>query len=143
MLRVLVEHQAEITFEDRFDGATAAIDKSGLERIITNLVVNAPDVVEPCGKIRVEVDLVEIDDDDVGEGGRPGPHIAINVIDNGTGIPEVFLDRVFEPYFTTKEDGNGIGLAASRRNVRTWAGDLRFTSVEGKGTTMTVLLPVN
>ncbi|MDW3219958.1 MAG: PAS domain S-box protein [Acidimicrobiales bacterium] len=142
MLRVLVDHQADLSFEDRTDGLMAAADRSGIERIVTNLVVNARDAVEPRGKIRIEVTTVVLDEDDATENGSAGDHIAINVIDNGCGIPAPFLDRVFEPHFTTKEDGNGIGLAASRRNVRAWGGDLRFTTEEGRGTTFTVLLPV-
>jgi len=71
-----------------------------------------------------------------------GPHVAISVIDNGCGIADALRDRMFEPYFTTKEDGNGIGLAASRRTVRAWGGDIGVESVETKGTTMTVYLPV-
>ncbi|GJM38111.1 MAG: hypothetical protein DHS20C19_14780 [Acidimicrobiales bacterium] len=142
MLRVLVDHQADLSFEDRTDGLTAAADRSGLERIVTNLVVNARDAVEPRGKIRIEVTTVLLAEDDATESGRTGDHIAISVIDNGCGIPDTFRDRVFEPHFTTKEDGNGIGLAASRRNVRSWGGDLRFATEEGRGTTFTVLLPV-
>ena len=70
------------------------------------------------------------------------PSLAIAVTDNGCGIPESFMSRMFEPYFTTKEDGNGIGLAASRRTVREWGGDIGVESEEGRGTTMTVYLPV-
>ncbi|MFT5204222.1 MAG: PAS domain S-box-containing protein [Candidatus Aldehydirespiratoraceae bacterium] len=142
MLRVLVDHHADLTFEDRSDGLSVAADRSGVERIVTNLVVNARDAVEPRGKIRIEVTAVVIDEADIYEGGRAGEHVAISVMDNGCGIPAAFRDRVFEPHFTTKEDGNGIGLAASRRNVRIWAGDLRFSSEEGRGTTFTLLLPV-
>ncbi|MEM7143421.1 MAG: PAS domain S-box protein [Actinomycetota bacterium] len=142
MLRVLVDHQADLGFEDLTDGLTAAADRSGLERIVTNLVVNARDAVEPRGKIRIEVATIVLDEDEVGENGRPGDHISINVIDNGCGIPDTFRDRVFEPHFTTKEDGNGIGLAASRRTVRAWGGDIRFSTEEGRGTTFSVLLPV-
>ncbi|MEM8707080.1 MAG: PAS domain S-box protein [Actinomycetota bacterium] len=133
MLRVLVEHQADVTFVDNSAGRLAATDRSGLERVITNLVVNARDAVEPRGKIAVRVDTTE----------REGlPFLAISVTDNGCGIPEAFLARMFEPYFTTKEDGNGIGLAASRRTVREWGGDIGVETEEGRGTTMTVYLPV-
>lgn len=141
MLRVLVDHQADLTFEDRSGALTAAADRSGLERIVTNLVVNARDAVEPRGRIRVEVSEVDLDEDEAPERGRAGLHVAIHVTDNGCGIPAAFTDRVFEPHFTTKEDGNGIGLAASRRNVQAWGGDLRFTTEEDRGTTFTVLLP--
>ena len=62
--------------------------------------------------------------------------------DNGCGIPEAVLDRIFEPYVTTKDHGNGLGLAASRRIVRRWGGDIGVDTQEGEGTTMTVYLPV-
>lgn len=141
MLRVLVDHQADLVFEDRSGAQLAAADRSGLERVITNLVVNGRDAVAPRGTIRVEVEVVEVADDEVAEGGSAGRHVAVHVIDDGCGVPDDVKPRMFEPYFTTKDNGNGIGLAASRRNVRTWGGDIRFASTEGEGTTMTVLLP--
>lgn len=142
MLRVLVEHQADLTFTDRSGGRHAATDRSGLERVITNLVVNARDAVEPRGKIDIAVDLVSAKAGDLGLEVADGDYLAIAVTDNGCGIPDSFLVRMFEPYFTTKEDGNGIGLAASRRTVRSWGGDIGIDTEEGRGTTMTVYLPV-
>ena len=62
--------------------------------------------------------------------------------DDGCGIPEAVLDRMFESYVTTKRSGNGLGLAASRRIVRGWGGDIGVATREGEGTTMTVYLPV-
>ncbi|MEQ8842851.1 MAG: PAS domain S-box protein [Acidimicrobiales bacterium] len=141
MLRVLVDHQADLVFDDWSDGTLVAADRSGLERIVTNLVVNARDAVEPRGRIRIEVAPIELDEHERPEKSRGATYVAIKVIDDGCGIPDALAERVFEPDFTTKEDGNGIGLAASRRNVRAWNGDLRFTSTEGRGTTFTVLLP--
>ncbi len=141
MLRVLVEHQTDLAFVDSSDGHHSAADRSGLERVVTNLVINARDAVEPRGKIAVQVAVVDVADGDH-EALSAGPHVAISVIDNGCGVADVFKARMFEPYFTTKEDGNGIGLAASRRTVRAWSGDIGVESVEGKGTSMTVYLPV-
>ncbi len=141
MLRVLVEHAADLDFSSDVDGLLAAADRSGLERVVTNLVVNARDAVEPRGKIAVSVSLAEIGDDGP-ESCEAGSYVAISVTDNGCGIADAFLNRMFEPYFTTKEDGNGIGLAASRRTIRGWGGDIGVDSIEGRGTTMTVYLPV-
>jgi len=141
MLRVLVEHQADLAFIDSSDGLLSAADKSGLERVVTNLVVNSRDAVEPRGKIAVHVAVTDVAAGEH-EALSAGPHVAVSVIDNGCGVADAFKDRMFEPYFTTKEDGNGIGLAASRRTVRAWGGDIGVESVEGKGTTVTVYLPV-
>ncbi|NDH98334.1 MAG: ATP-binding protein, partial [Actinobacteria bacterium] len=84
-------------------------------RVVTNLVVNARDAVEPGGEIAVRVDSRERDG---------GASLAITVADNGCGIPEAVLDRMFEPYVTTKRNGNGLGLAASHCIVRGWGGDI-------------------
>ncbi len=140
MLGVLVEHQADLVVESRGDEVFALADRTGLERVITNLVVNARDAVEPRGRIVITVNEIECDAVDAPPGIAPGDYVTIAVRDNGCGIPAAVIDRVFEPYFTTKSDGNGIGLAASRRNVRTWGGDITVESSERKGTTMTVWL---
>ncbi len=141
MLGVLVEHQADLVVEHSGAGLVVSADRTGLERVITNLVVNARDAVEPRGRITIAVSEVVLDAESAPAGGSCGPHVAIAVTDDGCGIPQSVIGRIFEPYFTTKADGNGIGLAASRRNVRTWGGDVRISSVEGNGTTVTILLP--
>jgi len=140
MLGVLVEHQADLVVENPGDEVFALADRTGLERVITNLVVNARDAVEPRGRIVIAVDLVDLDTVAAPTGLSAGVYVTISVRDNGCGIPAAVVDRIFEPYFTTKADGNGIGLAASRRNVRTWGGDITVESAERKGTTMTVWL---
>ncbi len=141
MLGVLVEHQADLVVDNRGDGLTAIADRSGLERVITNLVVNALDAVEPRGRIAVGVSEVKFDAESAPNNGPAGYYVAIEVADDGCGIPDSAMGRVFEPYFTTKAAGNGIGLSASRRNVRAWGGDIVAESTERIGTTVTVLLP--
>ena len=133
MLRVLIEHRADLTYVDNTTGQMAMAGRIGLERVVTNLVVNARDAVEPGGEIAVRVDPLERDG---------GASLAITVADNGCGIPEAVLDRMFEPYVTTKRNGNGLGLATSHRIVRGWGGDIGVATREGEGTTMTVYLPV-
>ncbi len=141
MLRVLVEHAAELHFSADVDGALVAVDRSGLERVVTNLVVNARDAVGSRGTISISVTETTLDDDGP-ENCAAGDYVAISVEDDGCGMPDAVLARMFEPYFTTKEDGNGIGLAASLRTIRGWGGDIDVASVEGEGTTMTVYLPI-
>jgi len=141
MLSVLVEHQAHLVVECAGNGVVGLADRTGLERVITNLVVNARDALEPRGHIAITVSEMDLDADEAPGDGTPGRYVAIEVSDDGCGVPESVIDRIFEPYFTTKADGNGIGLAASRRNVRNWGGDIRISSIEHKGTSVTVLLP--
>ncbi|MEQ9169010.1 MAG: ATP-binding protein, partial [Fulvivirga sp.] len=65
-------------------------------------------------------------------------HIAIS--DNGSGIDEDKIDKIFIPFFTTKKEGSGIGLALSRQIIRLHNGNIGVTSVPGEGTTFTVSL---
>ena len=66
--------------------------------------------------------------------------IVISVSDDGTGIPEDVLPRVFEPHFSTRTSGSGLGLAISRRLVEGWGGTMRVTSHTGRGTTVEIML---
>ncbi len=141
MLGVLVEHQADLVVTSDGAGIVAMADRSGLERVLTNLVVNARDAMEPRGLIELSVDKIRLDESSA-PGGEAGDYASISVRDDGCGIPESLMEQIFEPYFTTKADGNGIGLAASRRNVRSWGGDITVSSEPGKGATVTVVLPL-
>src|SRR3546814_21019863 len=73
----------------------------------------------------------------------PGDYIVITVSDTGAGIPEHVIDRVLEPFFTTKDVGKGTGLGLSQIYgfVRQSRGELSIDSVEGEGTTVTLFLP--
>jgi signal transduction histidine kinase len=64
------------------------------------------------------------------------------VVDNGSGIPEDVLPRIFEPQFSTRSTGTGLGLAIVQRLVRSWGGSVSVESTVGDGTTVTVTVPV-
>ncbi|MFN7973817.1 MAG: ATP-binding protein [Acidobacteriota bacterium] len=99
-----------------------------IEQVLVNLMLNARDA-SACGTgVRVEAE-------------RRGAGVAIRVIDQGTGIDPKVIDRIFDPYFTTKESGTGLGLFVARRLVTELGGALEVRSVPGEGTTMEVLLP--
>jgi signal transduction histidine kinase len=66
----------------------------------------------------------------------------IEVSDNGPGIPTAVRGRLFDPFFTTKKEGTGLGLSISQKIVRDHGGTITVSSVEGKGTTFQVNLPV-
>jgi signal transduction histidine kinase len=67
--------------------------------------------------------------------------VEISVADNGCGIPAELLERIYEPFFTTKRDGTGLGLALVRRAVEEHSGSIRCESLEGKGTTFRLVIP--
>jgi signal transduction histidine kinase len=68
--------------------------------------------------------------------------VRISVVDNGSGIPEDVLPRIFEPQFSTRSTGTGLGLAIVQRLVRSWGGSVSVESTVGDGTTVTVTVPV-
>jgi signal transduction histidine kinase len=74
---------------------------------------------------------------------RQGAHIVVTFKDSGHGIPRDVLQRIFEPFYTTKKDkGTGLGLSISYRIVREHGGRIDVESAEGQGTTFTVRIPV-
>jgi signal transduction histidine kinase len=103
-----------------------------LQQVLTNLIKNASDAIEgrEDGWIRISVQ-------------PDGPHVRIDVSDNGCGIPDLIAERVWQPFFTTKgERGNGLGLDVCRRLVKSHGGTIDCESVCGAGTTFSVKLPL-
>ncbi|WP_293990055.1 response regulator [Sphingomonas sp.] len=117
------------------EGLHPFVDRSQLELALMNLVINARDAMPDGGTIHV---AIEVDDH---SGGKPT--LAISVRDEGVGMPEAVMQRVTEPFFTTKESGKGtgLGLAMVAGFVEQSGGELRLDSKEGFGTTVTMILP--
>jgi PAS domain S-box-containing protein len=104
-----------------------------LRQALINLVVNAIQVTPKGGRVRLKAAPVH-------EGGRA--LACIEVIDEGPGIPANVADHIFQPFFTTKATGTGLGLAVVKRIVDAHRGDVAFHSAPGRGTTFTVRLPI-
>jgi len=108
-------------------GAEAEADGAQIEQVLLNLLLNAIEASPADGEVRVSV--------------SPGPSaIRIEVLDHGPGVPPEAERRIFDPYFTTKPNGNGLGLALSREIARRHGGDLRFDSEPGR-TAFTLTIP--
>ena len=109
-----------------------AADAPKIEQAFRNILANAVDASKPSGEIAVSADI-----------GEKGKLVAVNFVDNGSGMDEETLGRIFEPFFTTKEGrGTGLGLSICHSIVQTHGGKIRVKSAPGKGTTFVVLLPV-
>ena len=108
------------------------LDKTQLIRIVTNLIKNATQAVEEEKKPKIYVKVF-----------CKKEKIFIEVSDNGKGIKQEVEHLIFEPKFTTKTSGMGLGLPMIKNIIEAYDGSINFTSIEGKGTVFTVILPKN
>ena len=104
------------------------VDVKQMQTVFSNLILNAIQAIYDEGKIMIQVK--ESDD-----------HITIEVIDNGHGITEVNLGQIFEPLFTTKQNGTGLGLASCKAVIENHGGTIDCSSIANKGTAFTIKLP--
>lgn len=120
-------------------------DSNQLRQLFTNLITNALEAMEAMeGDRRVEIRASLIPEDaEPASAGRPLPaQVRIEVKDNGPGISEDVMERIFSPFFTTKPQGTGLGLSIVRKVVDAHDGIIDATSSPGRGTTFRVTLPV-
>lgn len=112
-------------------GTRIRFSKAHLERILWNLVTNAADALSAGGgTVAIRTELAE--------GGRP----QITVTDDGPGIPDELLDKVMEPFFSTKKEGTGLGLSICRALAWQYGATLRLESRSGQGTRAILTLPL-
>ena len=121
-------------------------DPSQLHQIAMNLITNAYHAVEEAGG-KIVVKLRETDilkDDTAGSALAPGRYAMLTVSDTGAGIDPAIIDKIFEPYFTTKkkDKGTGLGLAVVYGIARYLGGDIKVSSAPGKQTTFSVYIPL-
>jgi signal transduction histidine kinase len=117
-------------------------DQSQLELAMVNLIINARDAMPEGGEIKVAI--FDADDASVAAAGLPeGDYLGIRIADQGTGIPQELLEKIAEPFFTTKElgKGTGLGLSMAMGFVQQSGGRLTISSALGSGTTIEILLP--
>ncbi|MEA1962490.1 MAG: ATP-binding protein [Bacillota bacterium] len=122
----------KITLEKSFEcfpSTDVLIDPDKMKQIILNICNNALEAMEPGGILKVSS---QIDSHDV----------RMQFTDNGPGIPPEYLCRLKEPFFTTKTNGTGLGIPVSCKLIKDHKGDLAIESEVGKGTTVTITLPL-
>lgn len=122
----------KIYFHSNRDIIMVEMDKIYLSRIITNLVANARQAKHEDRDNIINLDVEQRQ-----------KRVIITVDDNGTGIPEDLYDRIFEPNFTSKTSGTGLGLTMVRKMVEDYKGQISVKSEVGKGSTFTISLPTN
>jgi two-component system, sporulation sensor kinase E len=114
--------------ELRSDLPLLQLDRDQIKQALYNVIKNSLEAMKRRGILRIRTDM-----DDA--------HVLISFIDTGGGMSPENLSRVFEPYFTTKSSGTGLGLLIVRRIVREHGGELSIESSQGKGITLTIRLP--
>jgi two-component system, cell cycle sensor histidine kinase and response regulator CckA len=143
MLRVLAASNVELTLDLHEGVGLVMVDPIQLEQVVLNLVMNARDAIVERGKIVVRTSGVELDQEFVrwGVAPRPGRYARIDVIDTGGGMSPLTMSRAFDPFYTTKEAGTGLGLATVFGIVKQSGGYVWPTATSDKGTTFSVYLP--
>jgi PAS domain S-box-containing protein len=120
----------------------AEIDESQVSQVLHRLIINADQAMPNGGEIRVSAENF-LAKDGAGLPILPGEYVKISVQDEGIGVPAEHLQRIFDPYFTTKEYGIGLGLATSYATIKRHGGHLTVESSEGSGATFQIFLPAS
>ena len=120
----------------------AEIDEGQIGQVINNLIINANQAMPEGGIIQVHAENVAVESDQ-GLPLEPGNYVKISIKDQGVGIPQKYLHNVFDPYFTTKQRGSGLGLATSYSIVKQHNGHIDIESEVEVGTTVYVWLPAS
>lgn len=120
----------------------ADIDKGQISQVVQNIIINADHAMPDGGKIEVKCENVALDTPGI----LPlpvGRYVRMSIADTGYGIDEESLARIFDPYFSTKEVGQGLGLAVVRSIIQKHGGCIVADSEKGSGTTFTIYLPAS
>jgi PAS domain S-box-containing protein len=117
------------------------VDAGQLEQVLGNLVINAKHAMQQGGTVVVRACNATVEPPEAP--GEPRRYVCISVEDSGVGIPPENLARIFEPYFTTKEDGSGLGLTTAYSVVHKHGGFLDCESTVGHGSTFRIHLPAS
>ncbi|MEW6519990.1 MAG: AAA family ATPase [Thermodesulfobacteriota bacterium] len=119
----------------------ARIDEGQINQVFNNIFINAKQAMPEGGIIRISAENTAVGPDDVKERLPEGRYVRVSIRDEGIGIPEKDLNRIFDPYFTTKPRGTGLGLATSFSIMQRHGGKISVESAPGSGSTFFLYLP--
>ncbi|MFW6011215.1 MAG: PAS domain S-box protein [Desulfosalsimonas sp.] len=148
LLKNTIPSSIEIKSNIREDTGKTVVNLARIHQVIMNLCTNAYHAMEniEAGQLELYLEQVEITEETSPRycNLTPGQYLCVKVSDTGCGIPPEIIDKIFEPYFTTKEQekGTGLGLSVSYGIVKSTGGTIMAESTPGKGSTFSVFLPV-
>lgn len=121
-------------------------DVTQIQQVVMNLVTNASDAIgDREGRILLRTCLSHLEPQDdpglMGQSLQAGPYVMLEVEDSGCGMPAEVIERIFDPFYTTKATGRGLGLSAVQGILKSHGGGLRIRSLPGRGTTFQVFIP--
>ncbi|MBI5406506.1 MAG: PAS domain S-box protein [Nitrospirae bacterium] len=122
------------------DLAPVEVDEGQIGQVIQNLIINACQAMPEGGVINVHAEHINIDSKKALPL-KPGRYVKISIKDHGVGIPQKHISKIFDPYFTTKQTGSGLGLATTYSIIKNHGGHITVNSKVGEGTTFCVYLP--
>jgi PAS domain S-box-containing protein len=125
-----IPENVEITLVAPVDPARATVDPVLLKRVLTNLTINAVQAMPKGGKLVIECS-------------KKDESLSVTVRDAGEGVAPENLEKIFNPFFTTKAKGQGLGLAVCKRLIEAQSGTITLKSELGKGSTFTIEIPIN
>ncbi|MBN2078079.1 MAG: PAS domain S-box protein [Spirochaetes bacterium] len=144
ILRRTIREDIELEIRVPTEPCAIRTDPAQIEQILLNLAVNAQDAMQEGGVLTIDVSRVTIDGEFAKRypDARPGEHALLSIADTGCGMDGETLEHVFEPFFTTRETGTGLGLATVYGIVRQHNGFIWASSTPGRGSTFRIYLPL-
>ncbi len=125
---------ADIDIEEKYSDTLPllAVDPNAMHQVLLNILTNSIQACDGNGKVSINTSL-----------NRKKEKIAITITDNGCGIPVEIIDKIYDPFFTTKEGGAGLGLSISYEIIKAHDGTITFNNRDSGGTRCQILLPLN
>ena len=120
----------------------AHVDKGQMQQVFSNLTINANQAMPNGGHVYITMENAEVEHTDARKL-EPGKYIRVTLRDEGIGIDQKHQKRIFDPYYTTKKAGNGLGLATVYSIIEKHGGHISVDSEPGRGTTFTLYLPAS
>jgi len=144
-LRVMLDANMEINWCVGEDVPRVMANEIEIEQVLMNICLNARDAMPKGGKMTTQVDRVDLSPEfcSTHEGMEPGAYVCLSITDNGAGMDEATVERIFDPFFSTKKPGKGtgLGLTTAYGTIARHGGCIDVESEPGKGSTFRIYLP--